>query len=98
MKLGVFVSDYKQQTDVLERIKAEKLGFIFVMNGVYHATLKENGKSSELLEKAGGLYVLSDDLKARGIAEADIDSRVKVVTYSDVVDIIFNEYEQLAWL
>lgn len=98
MKLGVFVSDYTMTTDVLDRIKAEKLGFVFVMNGVYHAVLKQNGKPSELLDKAGGLYVLSEDLKARGIAEGDVDKRVKVVTYGDVVDLMFNDYEQLAWL
>ena len=98
MKLGIFVSDYSQTTDVLERIKADKLGLIFVMNGVYHATLKMDGKPCPLLDKTGGLYVLSDDLKARGIAESEVDKRVKVVSYGDVVDIMMNEYEQLAWL
>ncbi len=98
MKLGVFVSDYKLTTDTLDRIKADNLGVILVMNGVYHATVKEGGKSSPLLDKASNLFALSEDLQTRGLADSDVDSRVKVVTYSDVVDIIMNDYEKLAWL
>jgi len=98
MKLGVFVSDYTLTTNTLERITAEKLGIILVANGVYHATMKENGKASPLLEKTSDLYVLSEDIQTRGIADSAVDSRVKVVTYGDVVDLIMNDYEKLAWL
>lgn len=98
MKLGVFVNDYKGTVETVDRLKAEKLGLIFIQNGVFHATLKENGKSSPLLEKSSNLYVLSEDLQTRGLAESEVDSRVKVVTYGDVVDLIFNDYEKLAWL
>ena len=98
MKLGVFVSDYTLTTDTLERITAEKLGVILVANGVYHATMKENGKASPLLEKTSDLYVLSEDIQTRGIADSAVDSRVKVVTYGDVVDLIMNDYEKIAWL
>lgn len=98
MKLGVFVSDYKQLADTLERVKAEKLGLIFVQNGVYHATSKENGKASSLLDKSTSLYALSEDIQIRGLKEADVDKRVKVVNYGDVVDLIFNEFDKIAWL
>ena len=59
MKLAVFVSDFKLASDTLDRLKADKLGIVFVANGVYHATTKENGKSSALLDKAPNLYALS---------------------------------------
>ena len=98
MKLGVFVSDYTLTTDTLERITAEKLGVILVANGVYHATMKENGKASPVLEKTSDLYVLSEDIQTRGIADSAVDSRVKIVTYGDVVDLIMNDYEKIAWL
>ncbi|MBI5640202.1 MAG: sulfurtransferase complex subunit TusB [Nitrospirae bacterium] len=98
MKLGVFVNDYKSTVDTVERLKADKLGLIFVQNGVYHATLKVNGKPCPLLDKTANLYALAEDLATRGLTDADVDKRVKVVTYSDVVDLIFNDYEQLAWL
>ncbi|MBI5102376.1 MAG: sulfurtransferase complex subunit TusB [Nitrospirae bacterium] len=98
MKLGVFVSDFKLTVDTLERLTAEKLGLILVQNGVYHATTKENGKSSPLLEKTTNLYALSEDIQIRGLKVADVDKRVKVVNYSDVVDLIFNDYDKIAWL
>ena len=98
MKLGVFVNDYKNTVETIERLKAEKLGFIFIQNGVFHATLKENGKPSPLLDKTSNLYALQEDLATRGLTAADVDSRVKVVTYGDVVDLIFNDFEKLAWL
>lgn len=98
MKLGVFVSDYTLSVDTLERLTAEKLGIILVANGVYHATAKEGGKASSLLEKTPNLYALSEDIQTRGIQEGDVDKRVKLVNYGDVVDLIFNEYEKIAWL
>lgn len=98
MKLGIFVSDFKLTTDTLDRLKADKLGIILVENGVYHATTKENGKSSAVLDKTANLYALSEDIQIRGMKTTDVDKRVKVVTYSDVVDLIFNEYDKVAWL
>lgn len=98
MKLGVFVSDYALTNDTLDRVQASSLGLILVANGVYHAALKENGKASSILDKKAKFYALSEDLETRGIAASSVDSRVKVVTYSDLVDVIFGEYEKLAWL
>ncbi len=97
MKLGAFVSDYALTYDTIDRIKADTLGIILVQNGVYHATIKEGGKPSSLLDKTPNLYALSEDIQSRGISESEVDGRVKVVTYSDLVDIIMNDYEKLAW-
>ena len=98
MKLAVFISDYRITVDTLERLKPEKMGIIFVQNGVYHAAVKENGKTSPILDINADLYALSEDLETRGLDPSKIDTRVKVVNYGDVVDIIFNEYEKTAWL
>ena len=98
MKLAVFVSDYRIAVDTLERLKPEKLGIILVGNGVYHATVKEKGNTSSLLKKSADFYALSEDLETRGLNSANVDSKVKVVNYGDVVDLIFNEYEKTAWL
>jgi len=98
MKLGVFVSHLRFNTDTYERLKAERLGVIFVQNGIYHATLRENGKTSPLLEKTANFYALKDDLETHGFTDSNVDNRVKVITYNDLVDVIFNEYEKLAWL
>lgn len=98
MKLGVFVNDFKSAVDTVDRLTADKLGLIFIQNGVFHATIKENGKSSSLLDKSAIFYVLAEDLATRGLTDADVDKRVKVVNYGDVVDLIFNEYEQIVWV
>jgi sulfur relay protein TusB/DsrH len=98
MKLGVLMSDFKTGADVMDRLTAEKLGIIFVGNGVYHATVKENGKASSVLEKSPNLYALAEDLESRGFTAANLDSRVKSVTYSDLVDLIFNDYEKIIWI
>ena len=98
MKLGVIMSDYRTGSDVVDRLTAEKLGIIFVGNGVYHAAAKETGKASSVLEKTANLYVLTEDLETRGLTSANLDSRVKAVTYSDLVDLIFTDYEKTIWL
>ncbi len=98
MKLGVFVNQYDQGKGILDRLAAEKLGIIFVQNGVYYAALKENGESSPLLEKKAEMYALSEDLQSRGLSETNIDSRVKVVNYGDLVDLIFNDYDKCIWI
>jgi sulfur relay protein TusB/DsrH len=98
VKLGVFINDYHGTVETVNRLSADKLGFVFVQNGVFHATLKDHGKSSPLLEKTTNLYVLAEDLATRGLVSGDVDKRVKVVTYNDVVDLIFNDYEKLVWL
>lgn len=98
MKLGVFMSDFKAGTDVLDRLSAEKLGIILVGNGVYHATVKNGGKNSSVLDKSANFFVLAEDLESRGFNASNVDSRVKVVSYGDVVDLIFNDYEKIIWL
>ncbi|MBF0506204.1 MAG: hypothetical protein HQL09_05160 [Nitrospirae bacterium] len=98
MKLGVFLSEYRTGADVLDRLTADKLGIIFVGNGVYNAAVKENGKASSVLEKKASFYVLAEDLESRGFTAANVDSRVKLVTYGDVVDLIFNDYEKTIWI
>lgn len=98
MKLAAFVSDYRMTVDTLDKLKPEKLGLIFVQNGVYHATTKENGKPSPLLQTSADFFVLSEDLETRGLKSSAVDGKVKVITIGDIVDLIFNEYDKTAWL
>ena len=99
MKLAVFLSDWRRTEETLERIKADKLGVILVENGIYHAVTKENGKDSPVLSKSGAsFYALSDDLETRGFTAAQVNPKVKVIGYGDIVDLIMNDYEKTAWL
>ena len=98
MKLAVFVSDFRNTVDTLDRLKPEKLGVILVGNGVYHAVIKENGAPSPVLKTSADFYALSEDLETRGIDTSSVKSNVKVISYGDIVDLIFNDYEKTAWL
>ncbi len=97
MKLGLFLSEYRTGAELVDRCKTDKLGVFLVANGVYHAALKEGGKVSPLLDKQATFYVLAEDLETRGFTTAQVDSRVKVVTYGDLVDLMFNDYEKFMW-
>ena len=99
MKVAVFLSDWRRTEDTFERMKADKMGVILVGNGIYHAVVKENGNDSPVLSKAGAsFYVLSDDLVIRGFTSAQVNPKVKVIEYGDIVDLIMNDYEKTAWL
>jgi sulfur relay protein TusB/DsrH len=99
MKLAVFLSDWRRTEDTFERMKADKMGVILVGNGIYHAVVKENGKDSPVLSKAGAsFYVLSDDLTTRGYKPENVNSKVKIVSYGDIVDLIMKDYEKTAWI
>jgi len=99
MKLVTFVSDYKMTVDTLDRLKPEKLGIVLVQNGVYHATTKENGNASSLLNYSADYYVLLNDLETRGLTADDVvNDKVKVIDFGGVVDLIFNDYDKTAWL
>ena len=99
MKLGVFVNELRGNECMLDRLKAEKLGVFLVENGIYHAVIKENGRTSPVLQKQGAnYYVLTEDLQTRGFTVSEVANNVNVVTYNDLVDLIMNDYEKLIWL
>jgi sulfur relay protein TusB/DsrH len=99
MKLVTFVSDYKMTVDTLDRLKPEKLGIVLVQNGVYHATTKDSGNTSSMLNYSADYYVLLNDLETRGLTADDVvDPKIKVIGFGDVVDLMFNDYDKTAWL
>ncbi len=99
MKLLVFLSDWRRTEDTLERLKADTMGIVLVGNGIYHAVVKEGKKDSPVLAtKGANFYALSDDLECRGYAADKVNSKVKVVSYGDIVDLIMKDYEKTAWL
>jgi sulfur relay protein TusB/DsrH len=98
MRLGVIVSDYRNVDSTISRLSAERLGLILVSNGIYHATLREKGKESPLLSISPEIYALIEDLQTRGLSDSDVDSRIKTITYGDLVDLIFDDYEKMVWI
>lgn len=99
MKLGLFYSELRGIEETYNRITAQELGVFLVSNGIYHAVLKESGKPSRILDKKGAtFYALNEDLQTRGFSDSEIDSRVKVINYDELVDLIMDKYEKLAWI
>ncbi len=98
MKIGVFVNQYDKSYEVLDRVKADKVGIILVQNGVYNAVIQENGQPSPIISKGTNIYALADDLSSRGFESTSVDKKVNVVDYNGLVDLIFNEYEKFIWL
>lgn len=99
MKLGLFYNDLRGIGETYNRLTAQELGIFLVSNGVYHAVLKEKGSSSPILDKKdAAFYVLREDLETRGFSETEVDKRVKVISYDDLVGLIMDKYEKVAWL
>ena len=91
--MGVFLSEWRENEEILGRLKAEKIGVFLVENAVYHAVIK-----SPLIEKQNrDYYVLTEDLQTRGFTACDVDN-INVVTYDNLVDLMMNDYEKLIWL
>jgi len=53
-----------------------------LQNGVYFAQKERLGALS------GAVYVLDDDKRLRGLKDAEMDERVKVINYDKLTDII----------
>jgi sulfur relay protein TusB/DsrH len=99
MSVGLFVSDLRFNEETFQRLEASKLGVFLVENGIYHAVLKEGGKSSPVLDKAGAdFFVLKEDLETRGFTGEEVDDRAKVIDMGELVDLIMGDYEKLGWL
>jgi sulfur relay protein TusB/DsrH len=99
MKLGIFVSELRENESLLDRLKGEKVGLFLVENGVYHAVIKENGNTSPVIQKQeADYYVLTEDLQTRGLTASEVANNVNVVTYDDLVDLMMNDYDKLIWL
>lgn len=99
MKLGLFISDFEPDLQTLERLKIEKLGIFLVSDGIYNAFIKTNGAPSKVMEKKGAeYYALRTDFETRGFKEDKILKRVKPVDYDELVDLMMERYEKLAWL
>lgn len=97
MGLGAFVSGF-EGSDILQRLNGEGLGIFLVGDGIFHAVLKEDKKPSSILEKSAAFYALAEDIRSRGFSESEVHPRVRLINYRDLVDLIMNDYEKLAWL
>jgi len=69
----------------------EKRAVVLFEDAVYFAVDKK--KSTELLDLVDKVYVIADDLHARGFGE-QLAEGYQVIDYPAVVDLIMEEYDQ----
>ena len=55
---------------------------VLLQNGVYFARKEQVGTFP------GAVYVLDDDKRLRGLKDSEMDTRVKVISYDNLTDII----------
>jgi sulfur relay protein TusB/DsrH len=55
---------------------------VLLQNGVYFA------QKERLAAVSGAVYVLDDDKRLRGLKDAEMDERVKVINYDTLTDLI----------
>jgi sulfur relay protein TusB/DsrH len=70
---------------------ADKSGVILFEDAVYYAVDKKHGK--ELTEVAKDIYVMADDLAARGF-EGKAAPGFKVIDYPTAVELIMEKFDQ----
>lgn len=69
----------------------DRIGVILFEDATLFSVIK--GKREELLDVADAIYVIDDDLEARGFA-GRAGNGYEVVDYPRAVDLIMQEYEQ----
>jgi sulfur relay protein TusB/DsrH len=82
--------------DLIERIAGDdRKGAILFEDAVYSSVFPK--KAEDLKARVDEVFVISDDLKARGVDDRLIEG-FQVVDYPRAVDIIMEEYDQTVTL
>jgi len=76
--------------DLIEEMGGTRRGILLFEDAVYFSVIKE--KAERLMSMVDEVYVISDDLQARGMADRRVEG-VKEVDYHGAVDLIMDEYE-----
>jgi sulfur relay protein TusB/DsrH len=69
----------------------EKKGVLLLEDAVYYAA--EQRQIKHLLQHANEVYVMKDDLEARGFSCVEV-GKVHIVDYPRAIDLIMEEYDQ----
>lgn len=81
----VMIKSAPDTTDGMAGLTIAKEGnadLVLLQNGVYFA------QNDALGQFAGGVYVLDDDKRLRGLKDAEMDDRAKMIDYDKLTDLI----------
>ncbi|MEY4476080.1 MAG: sulfurtransferase complex subunit TusB [Pseudomonadota bacterium] len=95
MLFTVSHSPYHCDLSALLRLATPKDEILFLQDGVM-AVLKNSESLNLLLNNPASLFVLEDDVFARGLL-GQISDNVMLIGYTDFVDLTLKHQQQLAW-
>ena len=80
--------------------KDNKVGIVFIHDGVINASSKRklSEQVKKLMELPITFFVMSPDLKARGILLDSINNALKPINYGDLVDILDSSEKIISWM
>ncbi len=93
MAFAIFIHSLNFDREIFDRLEIEDLRIVLVQDGVYHATIED----SPVFKKKAKVYILEEDMVARGIKKEDIKKDVEIVNYSKLVDLIMQEFDKVVW-
>ena len=76
---------------------AADAGILLYEDGIY-AGLKSSSVEAQVSGTGAKVYVLGEDLKARGVAEDKLIDGIEVVDYAGFVDLVEKHDKVLAWV
>jgi len=76
--------------DIIEKIGGSPRAVLLFEDATYFAVMEE--KARKLLSKVDEVFVISDDLRARGMADRKL-KEIREVSYPEAVDLIMEKYE-----
>ncbi|WP_130832229.1 sulfurtransferase complex subunit TusB [[Erwinia] mediterraneensis] len=88
-------SPWQCDTDTLLRMLSTGDDLLLLQDGVLGA-LTDSNMLEKLLAAPATLWVLQEDVEARGLS-AQISSKVRLVDYTDFVDLTAKHQQQMAW-
>ena len=83
-----------------QSIKNLKIGIILIHDGVIAASSskKLDNRLIELLELPIELYMMTPDIKARGIRLDSVRTNIKPIEYNELVDILDSAEKIISWM
>ncbi len=93
MTFAILIHSLNFDPEIFERLNLEDMRIVLVQDGVYHATIE----NSPIFNKNAKIYVLEEDLIARGIKKEEIKKDIEIINYSKLVDLIMQEFDKIVW-
>ncbi len=96
----LYLIDKKYGEEGLKLVKAvnssgkHEIGVILIQDGIYLA-LREKKQIFKLVEEGISFFATKKDVNMRGLSEKIDRTNIKLVEYSELVDLVMEKYEKI---